>query len=147
MQAQLERLAPLQTLRPIDILIPFLGLSPPVLYTLLYPTTANDGRASAPEHLRWIEDAITRRFGGLTRFFPGTGYWVPPSGNPKRDGIVPIQVVAPGGPATEAWLLGLAAKLAQRLNQDEIFVFGQSVQMVDATTLTLNGALANGLLK
>ncbi len=122
-------------------------VSPTVLYTVIVPITDNGGQPLAPRHLRWTERTITHHLGGLTRFSPGVGYWVGSSGKPKRDAIVPIQVVAPTGPGTEAWLLNLAAELAQCLQQEEIFLFGQGVQLVDTTSLAINGAKANGARK
>ena len=101
-------------------------------YTLFVPLTQNDGSQQPIARIEWVEGELVKRAGGLTRYYPGHGLWVPPMRNDiYRDVIIPFHVVTPEKGQTDAWLVDLAAEIAQVFEQTEIFVFEQPVWLLE----------------
>lgn len=111
--------------------------TPKLLYTLYVPLTQNDGQLQPLERLEWVEEEIVKRAGGLTRYAPGEGLWVSSVTTPLcRDEVIPFHVVTADGPETEAWLTELVADIARVFEQQEVFVFAQTVWLVEAEPVT-----------
>ena len=100
------------------------------LITIYLPLHYNNGDPMDPQRLEWALDMLLKRFGGLTRYQPGVGFWVGPAQKVFRDSVLPVLVVAPAGPETSAWFSTLAANLAVLLEQSEIFLFALPVLLV-----------------
>lgn len=97
------------------------------LYTLFLPLNHNNGRLMQAGRLNWVQREILRYTGGLTRFPPGTGYWVDHTAKIFRDQVMPIQVVTSADPEVEAWFAHQAAEMAVVLQQQQIFLFAQPI--------------------
>jgi hypothetical protein len=112
------------------------GGLPFTLYTLFLPLNHNNGCPVQPERLTWALREILRRSPGLTQFPVGQGLWIDQAANLYRDLIVPIQVALPlEQEGTEVWFANLASELAVVLEQHQIFLFAQTISMIEAATL------------
>lgn len=124
---------------------PFPG-KPQTHYTVFAPLTQNDGRPQPPERLAWLEGELVNRAGGLTRYSPGHGLWVPPLSTVLcRDEVVPFHVVTANGPETERWLVTLMAEIARVFEQADVFVFAQPVWLLDTVPLATLGRVPEAL--
>jgi len=101
------------------------------LYTLYLPINSNDGQPQPKERLAWALEEIARFAGGYTLLSVSQGAWVNNRGEICYDQVLPVQVVAPIGPESWAFLAHLVALLAQVLEQQEIFVHATPVTVVE----------------
>src|SRR5690242_12775401 len=97
---------------------------PSTLYTLFLPLNHNDGRRMQPERLRTAVGEALRFSGGLTRHYPGIGFWLGPD-RVYRDLVLPIQVVTPAGSEADTLFLNWSITMAGLLEQHQIFLFSQ----------------------
>jgi hypothetical protein len=101
------------------------------LYTLFLPMNQNNGHPMPPEQVHWAQQELLQFAGGLTCYPPSLGVWVHEA-TVYRDYVLPVQSVVPTGPAAEAYFIRLAAELARLLEKQQLFVFTQPVQLLEA---------------
>ena len=100
------------------------------LIEILVPLTDNEGKKFAAELHAAVRDELVEHFGGVTAFTrsPAEGLWKEGGGEPDRDEIVILEVMADW--LDRGWWRGYRAELERRFQQDEIVVRAREVELL-----------------
>ena len=100
------------------------------LIEILLPLSDNEGRPFAPELQARVRDELAEHFGGVTAFTrnPAEGLWKEGGGEPDRDDIVILEVMADW--LDRGWWRNYRTELERRFRQDEIVVRAREVELL-----------------
>jgi hypothetical protein len=100
------------------------------LIEILLPLADNEGRPFPAELHAAVRDELVEHFGGVTAFTrsPAEGLWKEGGGEPDRDEIVILEVMADW--LDRGWWRGYRAGLESRFRQDVIVVRAREVELL-----------------
>ncbi len=100
------------------------------LIEILLPLSDNEGKPFAPELRSAVRDELVEHFGGVTAFTrsPAEGLWKEGGGEPDRDDIVILEVMADW--LDRGWWRVYRSELERRFRQDEIVVRAREVELL-----------------
>jgi hypothetical protein len=95
-------------------------------YTLHVPVFDNAGRAIPEDSVTEIEDALTTIAGGWTMIPSAVGGWRGEDRSYRE--LVNLYHVDSDEDGTEAWLIALARKIAESLEQEAVYLTRQEIE-------------------
>ncbi|HEX8467540.1 MAG TPA: hypothetical protein VF620_07025 [Allosphingosinicella sp.] len=100
------------------------------LIEILLPLTDNEGKPFPAELHEEVRDALVEHFGGVTAFTrsPAEGLWKEDGGEPDRDEIVILEVMADW--LDRGWWRSYRTELERRFRQDVIVVRAREVELL-----------------
>jgi hypothetical protein len=100
------------------------------LIEILLPLSDNEGKPFAADLHGQVRDELVEHFGGVTAFTrsPAEGLWREGGGEPDRDDIVILEVMADW--LDRGWWRGYRTELERRFRQDEIVVRAREVELL-----------------
>ena len=100
------------------------------LIEILLPLTDNAGKPFAADLHSTVRDELAEHFGGVTAFTrsPAEGLWKAGGGEPDRDDIVIMEVMADW--LDRGWWRAYRSGLERRFGQDEIVVRAIEVELL-----------------
>jgi hypothetical protein len=100
------------------------------LIEILLPLSDKEGKAFPAELHSTVRDELVEHFGGVTAFTrsPAEGLWKEGGGEPERDDIVILEVMADW--LDRGWWRSYRSGLERRFRQDEIVVRAREVELL-----------------
>jgi hypothetical protein len=100
------------------------------LIEILLPLTDNEGKPFAADLVTAVRNELVEHFGGVTAFTrsPAEGLWKEGGGEPDRDEIVILEVMADW--LDRGWWRVYRTELERRFRQDEIVVRAREVELL-----------------
>ena len=100
------------------------------LIEILLPLADNEGKPFAAGLHSAVRDELAEHFGGVTAFTrsPAEGLWKEGDGEPDRDDIVILEVMADW--LDRGWWRDYRAQLEARFRQEEIVVRAREIELL-----------------